>query len=197
MLGLAVTTRQLRLMVSIAIVLLLVGGCASTASFTATPTEDSEFYKSLAELKHNYADIEKYDRTFGWPSTAPMSSDLSVLWGEPATKKKRWGHYALGIGVGIGLTVAGHLTYPLFIATFLMFPIPDEYYTWRKGNYEIVALVRRYPYAGYEKRVHSWKWKGKMTKRPNICVRFASARPVSRPLLRSAAHAGNVSGDGR
>jgi len=136
-------------------------GCSTTQSFSNTPVESIEFTKNIANLEQNYSDIEKYDRTFASPSAAPRKHDLERLWGEPETKKK-WGEFLFSLGLGIGLTSAGYLTYPLFAAVYILNPSPKEEYIWKKGNYEIVANGRSGALVKYEKRIHNWEWEEKV-----------------------------------
>lgn len=138
----------------------MLSGCSTTANFSHTPSDSSEFKKDISELKRNYSDIEEYDRMFASPETAPTKDDLEKLWGTPATRKN-WGVFALNFGLCVGLVSAGYLTYPVMAAVYLMNPIPTEEYVWEKGNYQIVAQGRSDAFVRYEKRIHRWEWKEK------------------------------------
>ena len=130
----------------------------TTQGFGHTPTDPAEFYKPLDELKRNYSDIGEYYRTVSWPTDAPQKDDLQALWGEPEVKKK-WGSFLGTIGLCIGLTAVGWLSYPVLGAVVLLSPVPNEEYVWKKGNYEITANGRADVFVDYEKRIHNWKWK--------------------------------------
>lgn len=137
-------------------------GCSTTANFARTPVESTEFTKSLDDLKKAYSDIEKYDRTFASPASAPREKDLEGVWGEPTVKKK-WGEFLTGLGLLTGMAAAGWVSYPIIAALYLNDPVPREEYTWNKGNYEITAAGRSDAFVLYEKRIHKWKWNEKNT----------------------------------
>lgn len=142
--------------------LLMLGGCATTAHFSSTPIAEPEFSKELADLKHRYADIEKYDRFFAGPASAPAKDELVQLWGEPVTRKK-WGEFALGLGMSIGLVASGYVSFPVLAFVVLIdgAAMPREEYVWQKGDYEVIAHGRRGALTRYEKRIHNWKWEKK------------------------------------
>ena len=144
---------------------LLSSGCSTTQTFSHTPVNNQDFTKSLSTLKQEYSDIEKFDRTFGSPASAPTKQSLEKLWGTPDKTKKDWLSYAFGFGLGAGLTYIGFFTVPLFGAITLLAPTPREDYIWQKGNYEITAIGRSDALVKYEDRIHSWEWKNLKAKK--------------------------------
>jgi hypothetical protein len=139
--------------------LLLSSGCSTTQTFSHTPISNQDFTKSFSTLKQEYSDIEKFDRTFGSPASAPPKQSLEELWGPPNKTKKHWLNYLWGLGLGAGLTYAGLITAPLFGVVVLITPTPYKEYIWQKGNYEITVKGRSDIFVKYEDHIHSWKWK--------------------------------------
>ena len=144
---------------------LLTSGCSTTQTFSHTPVNSQDFTKSLSTLKQEYSDIETFDRTFGSPASAPLKQSLEKLWGTPDKTEKDWLNYILGLGLGVGLTYAGFLTFPIVGVVILTAPTPRKNYIWQKGNYEITAKGRSDVFVKYEDRIHSWEWKSLKNKK--------------------------------
>ncbi|MBT5934056.1 hypothetical protein [Sulfurimonas sp.] len=136
-------------------IVLTFNGCASKENFMHTPVNKEDFLKDMDTLKQEYSDIEKFDEGVTFSFDAENVDQLKEMWGEPEVKR-RWLAFGFGVSVTIGLSfVFG----PEYLVTYLLQPIPNETYIWKKGKYTITADGINNITVMYENRIYQWEWK--------------------------------------
>jgi len=144
-------------------IVLTFNGCASKDNFIHTPVNKEDFFKDIDTLKEEYSDIKKFDEGVTFTFDAENLNQLKDMWGEPEVER-RWLAFGFGVGVTIGFSF---IFGPEYLVVYLLQPIPNEIYTWKKGKYIITADGINNVTVMYEDKIYHWKWEendGNITK---------------------------------